>query len=248
MKKLILHIPHSSTFIPDKDGFVLNDELLINEIIKLTDWYTDDLFHSEKDEMIVAEFSRIFCDPERFAEDEKEEMASVGMGVLYEKTDNGNLMREVSPELRSNILTNYYWEHHQRLNEAVNEQLANYGKAIIIDCHSMSDIPFIRDKDQKSKRTDFAIGKDIFHTNEELQQTTINFFTDRGIDVAINSPYSGTIVPMEHYQKNENVQSIMIEINRKLYLKENSNQKSENYNNVKNIIQEYLVEIRGLLK
>ena len=247
MQKLILHIPHSSDNIPYKDGYVVDETILNNEILKLTDWYTDDLFHSDTDEMIIANFSRIFCDPERFSKDEHEEMASVGMGVLYEKTDDNLLMREISPALRKKILDEYYWVHHKSFNDAVNEQLANYGKAIIIDCHSMSDIPFIRDKDQNSKRTDFAIGTDFFHTNEELQQATINFFTNRGIDVAINSPYSGTIVPMEHYQKNENVHSIMIEINRKLYLKENSNQKSENYNIVKNIIQEYLVEIRGLL-
>ena len=70
-------------------------------------------------------------------------MASVGMGVLYEKMDDGKIMRVISPELRTKILNEYYWKHHQELNNAVNQQLEKYGKAIIIDCHSMSDIPFI---------------------------------------------------------------------------------------------------------
>ena len=39
------------------------------EILKWTDWYTDDLFYSNEDHMILAEFSRIFCDAERFAGD-----------------------------------------------------------------------------------------------------------------------------------------------------------------------------------
>jgi N-formylglutamate amidohydrolase len=76
---------------------------------------------------------------------------------------------------------------------------------------------------------------------------TLNFFLDRGIEVAINSPYSGTLVPMEHYKRNKNVQSIMIEVNRKLYLKDNSNVKSENYPAVKRLLQNYLDEIRKLL-
>ncbi len=247
MKKLILHVPHSSSNLPFKDGYVVSDELLKNEILKLTDWYTDDLFHSDKDETTQAEFSRIFCDPERFSEDEHEEMASVGMGVLYEKMDNGKIMRVISPELRSKILNEYYWAHHKKLNNAVNQQLEKYGKAIIIDCHSMSDIPFIRDKDQNTKRTDYSIGIDSIHTSDELLQTTLNFFSDRGIEVAINSPYSGTLVPMEHYQKNENIQSIMIEVNRKLYLNDNSNVKSENYSVVKRLLQDYLEVIRQLL-
>ena len=247
MKKLILHIPHSSDNIPFKDGYVVDETFLNNEILKLTDWYTDDLFHSDTDEMIIANFSRIFCDPERFSEDEHEEMASVGMGVLYEKTDDNLWMRKITHELRTKILDEYYWVHHQKLNNAVNQQLEKYGKAIIIDCHSMSDIPFIRDKDQNTKRTDYSIGIDSIHTSDELLQTTLNFFSDRGIEVAINSPYSGTLVPMEHYQKNENVQSIMIEVNRKIYLDDNSNVKSENYSVVKRLLQDYLKVIRQLL-
>ena len=35
---------------------------------------------------------------------------------------------------------------------------------------------------------------------------------------ARNKPFSGTIVPMKHYQKDRRVQSLMIEINRWLYL------------------------------
>ena len=247
MKKLILHIPHSSDNIPFKDGYVVDETILNNEILKLTDWYTDDLFHSDTDEMIIANFSRIFCDPERFSEDEHEEMAKVGMGVLYEKTDDNLLMRKITHELRTKILDEYYWVHHQKLNNAVNQQLEKYGKAIIIDCHSMSDIPFIRDKDQNTKRTDYSIGIDSIHTSNELLQTTLNFFSDHGIEVAINSPYSGTLVPMEHYQKNKNVQSIMIEVNRKLYLDDNSNVKSENYSVVKRLLQDYLEVIRQLL-
>jgi N-formylglutamate deformylase len=62
-KKIILHIPHSSTQIPLTAGYIVDAIALEKEILKLTDWYTDDLFYSNEDEMIVAEFSRIFCDP-----------------------------------------------------------------------------------------------------------------------------------------------------------------------------------------
>ncbi len=42
-------------------------------------------------------------------------------------------MRKITPELRTKILNDYYWKHHQKLNDAVNQQLEKYVKAIIID-------------------------------------------------------------------------------------------------------------------
>ena len=42
-------------------------------------------------------------------------------------------------------------------------------------------------------------------------------FTARGYSVSINSPFSGTIVPLKHYLKDRRVSSIMIEVNRSLY-------------------------------
>ena len=106
MKNLILHIPHSSTIIPIKDGYCVTDEILNQEILKLTDWHTDDLFENEMDISIKAPFSRIFCDTERFSDDSQEIMAQFGMGVLYEKTDTGEPLRKVTPELRKSILDN----------------------------------------------------------------------------------------------------------------------------------------------
>lgn len=75
MKKLVVHIPHSSTFIPFYEGYVVDAKTIQNEILKLTDWYTDDLFLSEKDINFVTPFSRIFCDVERFENDEDEVMS-----------------------------------------------------------------------------------------------------------------------------------------------------------------------------
>ena len=60
MQQLILHIPHSATNIPLKDGYIINDKAIINEIIKLTDWYTDDLFSTLTSINIIAKFSKIF--------------------------------------------------------------------------------------------------------------------------------------------------------------------------------------------
>ena len=77
---LILHIPHSSHRIPLDRGYVVDKKILDQEIIKLTDWYTDDLFLFKDSVPIKADFSRIFCDTERFSDDNQE---SIGVKSHY---------------------------------------------------------------------------------------------------------------------------------------------------------------------
>jgi len=246
-KKLILHIPHSSTLIPFFEGYVVDSMALEKEMLKLTDWYTHDLFHSDADEMIIAGFSRIFCDPERFPDDAQEVMAQYGMGVLYEKSDSGEEIRIVTPELREKVLTSYYWQHHNKFNAAVNNQLDKYGKVTIIDCHSYPSKPLKRDLDKNPKRPDFNIGTDSFHTTKELIDISVSFFEKAGYTLGIDWPYKGSIVPLEHYQKNKNVSTIMLEINRALYLNEPTNKKSETYSQIKQITSDYIRTIKTTL-
>lgn len=247
MKKLILHIPHSANKIPIKEGYVLEDKILKNEILKLTDWHTENLFKSDNCESIIFEYSRIFCDPERFSDDSKEPMAKFGMGVLYEKTDENEVMRIISPTLRKKILNEYYFTHHSKLNSEVKKQLELYNRAIILDCHSFPDIPMKRSANKIVPRPDFNIGTDKFHTPKKLIDISVDFFKKSNLTLGIDYPFSGSIVPMEYYQKNKNVESIMLEINRKLYLKEGTYVKSENYETTKKIVQEYIELVKSEL-
>ncbi len=240
MNKLILHIPHAATAIPIKDGFVVSDEVLQKEILKLTDWHTDDLFHDLESQNIVYKYSRVFCDPERFKDDAKEMMAKVGMGVLYEKTDTGENMRVVSIDLRKKILANYYDKHHELFHRVVEKQLKTYHKALILDCHSFPDKPLQRAVHKIVPRPDFNIGTDAFHTPKKLIDLAEAFFKERNFTLGIDYPFSGSVVPMEYYNKNKNVASIMLEVNRKLYLKEGTNSKSDNYNKTKRVVQEFI--------
>lgn len=240
-------MPHSSTNIPLMDCYTVDENFLAKEMLKLTDWYTDDLFHSEEDEMIKADFSRIFCDPERFTDDSQEVMAQYGMGVLYERSDEGEVIRSVTPELRERVLNDYYWQHHNKFSAAVNQQLDLFGKALIIDCHSYPSNPLKRDLDKNSKRPDFNIGTDSFHTPQHLIDLSVSFFENAGYSLGVDWPYKGSIVPLEHYSKNKNVMTIMLEINRALYLNEPTNEKSERYLEIKEITGEYIKLIKDSL-
>ena len=66
-----------------------------------------------------------------------------------------------------------------------------------------------------------------FHNPEELVAKVEKILESFGHSTARDQPFSGTIVPMKHYQKDQRVQSLMIEINRWLYLGEDYSVDSE---------------------
>ena len=168
------------------------------------------------------------------------------MGVLYEKTDTGEPLRNITPELRKYILDNFYWKHHNQLIESVKLQLEQFGSATIVDCHSFPQKSLNRALDQSSFRPDFNIGIDDFHTPKKWIDASRAFFKEKGYTLGVDRPYTGSMVPMDYYQKDYNVQSIMLEINRKLYLQEPSNEKSSHYQQTKQVVQEFLNLIRNI--
>jgi len=95
----VFHVPHDSTGIPDhiRHQFALSDDVLADELLKMTDHHTLDLFtHFIPAEQIVrAEVSRLVVDVERFADDANEDMARVGMGAVYIRTHSGSLLRHL---------------------------------------------------------------------------------------------------------------------------------------------------------
>ena len=58
-----------------------------------------------------------------------------------------------------------------------------------------------------------------------------------GYSTARDQPFSGTIVPMKHYRKDHRVQSLMIEINRWLYLGEDYSVDSEGAKTLVNVLR-----------
>ncbi len=98
---LLLHIPHAATAIPQAAlaHYKLSPEALRQEQLKLTDWFTDELFTngSQDERAIIFPFSRLFVDVERFANDADEPMAARGMGVFYTKTTFNPACKDSKP-------------------------------------------------------------------------------------------------------------------------------------------------------
>ncbi len=115
-----------------------------------------------------------------------------------------------------------------------------------MDCHSFPNKPLNRALDKSLFRPDFNIGTDVFHTPQKFIEASKNFFAEKGYSLGVDAPYSGSIVPMDFYNQNNKAQSIMLEVNRRLYLNEPTNEKSEPYGETKKVVQEFLNLMRGL--
>ena len=166
---MILHLPHASTFIPEdlRQDFLLSDQELQEELNRITDHATDQIFQQAFPEAkaIVFPVSRLVVDPERFSEDSQEPMSQIGMGVTYTKGSLRQPLREQpTQEKRQELLERYYIPHHQKLTDAVEESLLTNDHCLIIDGHSFPALPLPYELNQTAFRPYFCIGTDDFHT------------------------------------------------------------------------------------
>lgn len=222
---IITHIPHSSRSIPDdvRDQFIVSDAELMKQLDILTDHYTDELFTINHPEVANLKFpvSRFVVDPERFDDDSQEPMSKQGQEVIYMKTtDLKPLRRTLQDTERTALLNQYYRPHHQVLETLVEMALSAHGKALIIDGHSFPNKPLAVDLNQQADRPDICLGTDSFHTPQQLIDDCTELFRNAGFSVEVNHPYAGTMVPLKYYGKDNRVSSILIEVNRRVYLRD----------------------------
>ncbi len=248
-ESIILNIPHASTTIPnwiydriflpqapeekEKGLFQPLDakkRMIIDyELLMMTDWYTDELFDQGLFPTSTATVSRLVCDTERFEDDSLETMSGIGMGLCYTTGFDMNPIKRYLPEHRQYILEHYYRPHHRRLQDLVDESLEKEGRAMILDCHSFYPIPLPYETHTRLPRPDICIGTDSFHTPTWLSDLAMEHFRSLGYTVALNDPFSGSIVPLKHYGRDSRVLSLMIELNRGLYLRPGTHERNAHF-------------------
>jgi N-formylglutamate deformylase len=232
---LLLHIPHASRRIPRdvRQSFLGPAARLRRELLRMTDTYTDELFRLDGAARIVSPVSRLVVDVERFPNDADESMAAVGMGAIYVRDSSGEMLRPIpdAAELES-LLERYYWPHHRRFERVVDQGVNRNGACLIVDCHSFASAPMPHEPDQRPERPDICIGTDGFHTPGALTKRLCGIAQAQGRTVEIDLPFAGAIVSMKHFGRTKEVRSIMIEVNRRLYMDERTGEKLSDFDEV----------------
>lgn len=221
----------------------MSDRELESELTRLTDSYTDELYDCGQAAKVVFPVSRLVVDPERFVEDTEEPMSKVGMGAVYTRTSTGGPLRKgLTDQARLALLQKYYYPHQQALTDAVGEALSVHKRCLVIDCHSFPSKPFRYETDL-SPRPDICLGTDNIHTPAWLRDSAAELFGNAGFSVKIDSPFSGAMVPLTYYHTHGAVYSIMIEINRALYMEEKSGRRNAKFEQTKNRLKAVVGEM-----
>lgn len=219
---IVLNIPHSSI-----DGLAItkwnNKAALLSEVRRWTDWYTDIVFVPDMRngiKTVVADYSRFVVDVERLPNDP---MEKIGQGILY--TDFNSMHRAIEQEEEQSMIA-YYMGYIKTLKEMLNEH------SLLIDCHSFpSDL----------SESDICIGfnDDWSRPSDFIIDLVVEYFKKVGYKVSINSPYSNAIAP----ETNFTYSSIMIEVNKRVYLNEQTLEFTDNAQK----LQEQLSKLYSIL-
>jgi N-formylglutamate deformylase len=220
----IVHVPHSSTRIPDdvRTHLLLDDDELAEELRLMTDARTDELAALAATQvepgpwLFVNHLSRLVVDPERLP-DAHEEMYDVGMGAVYTRTSAGLVLREVDEHAERLLLKRFFTPYAEALADLVDERVSATGHAVLVDLHSYPVQALSYERHQDAKRPPVCVGVDLDHTPTALRERVIRACSAIGL-VVVNEPYAGSYTPLRHFGRDNRVTSVMVELRRDMYL------------------------------
>ncbi|MFI8193509.1 N-formylglutamate amidohydrolase [Streptomyces sp. NPDC085946] len=222
---VILHVPHSAREIPARvrADILLDDAGLERELDHITDAHTAELAAEAAGRArvtpwrFVNRLSRLVVDPERFP-DEREEMLRVGMGAVYTRTTHREPLRPAGFDPEP-LVERYFRPYARAMTEAVADRLAATGRAVVVDVHSYPTARLPYELHGAGPRPEVCLGTDAFHTPPGLLAAAREAFAPCG-ETGLDSPFSGTYVPLEFYGTHERVAALMVEIRRDTYMTE----------------------------
>ena len=150
----------------------------------------------------------------------------LGKGLVWRTTDCGQpiYQRQLTvAEVQARIAT--CWQpYHAAVARAIEAAHAAHGYSIHINCHSMPAIASSCATDFPGEaHAEFVVGdRDGQTASPALSALVCEHLRARGYDVAYNHPYKGVELVRRYGQPAQQRHSIQLEINRKLYMDEDT--------------------------
>lgn len=258
---LVFNSAHSGRVYPER--FLKMTRLDNLSIRQSEDAYVDELFARAPHlgaPLLRANFPRAYLDvnrepweldPAMFAEPLSDRFntssprVAAGLGTL------ARVVAENKPIYRGPLtlddartrIEGIYHPYHATLQRLLSEAMAEFGVAILIDCHSMPRISRSGDR----TAPDVVLGDRYGTSCTPLIVDTVEaLFAGAGLKVARNRPYAGGFSTRTYGRPPYGVHALQIEVSRHLYMNEVTLEKHAGFAPTRQIIERVLLALVGL--
>lgn len=236
MSGLIFASPHSGRdYSPD---FLRQVALDRSTIRSSEDAFVDRLFDSAPGlgaPILVARAPRAFVDLNRSADEldpgviegifraPHNPRISSGLGVIPRVVAGGRAIYrgKLSLAEAEARLRRFWHPYHQALAALVEETRAQFGEAVLIDCHSMPHEAIEAHTRPGQPRPEVVLGDRYGATaGREVMDRIEAAFAGAGLRVGRNTPFAGAYVAQAYGRPSRGVHVVQVEIDRALYMDE----------------------------
>ncbi|MAS86712.1 MAG: N-formylglutamate amidohydrolase [Micavibrio sp.] len=246
---LVFDSPHSGRIYPKDFAHACSDHAMHTAEDRFVDLLFDDAPRYGAS-FLKAEFPRTYIDVNRTETDIDTQLidekwpgplkptirAQTGIGLIRRmlQKDLPLYKRYLTVAEIKHRIEHYYKPYHKKLAQMIDETVYANSLVFHINCHSMPShtSPFIIGK---NKRYDFVIG------DRDGQTANLNFslfvkmvLEQIGYDVALNNPFKGVEILRRYGKPHMGMHSIQLEINKTLYLDEETQTLNSNFDKLKN--------------
>nr|WP_245624146.1 N-formylglutamate amidohydrolase [Jannaschia donghaensis] len=176
---------------------------------------------------------------------------SSGLGVIPRVVAQGRAIYrgKISRAEARHRIEGFWRPYHTKLDELLTTAHDTFGRAILLDCHSMPH-EAIATSGPQGRHAEIVLG-DRFGSSAatDLVDVLEQVFQDLGFRVARNAPFAGAYVTQAYGRPERGRHAIQIEIDRSLYLNEDLVERTANFGAVRNLMTEavaqFAAEVRG---
>ena len=260
---IVLSSPHSGNCFPEE--FLRHTALTEHELKISEDCYVTELVKQASDAgipLISMNLPRTFVDVNRdkieldetmfFNAPQNKDVNSrrcrVGLGVLHRIVYHNKNIYDglLNYEEALDRLKYVYDPYHKRLKQLVDKCVRKFGYCLLIDCHSMPSM--ICNIMNESKSLDFCVCN-LFDEScpKEVSQKIYQLLENRTYRVEFNRPYAGAFITFNYCQPRKKIFTLQLEVNRSIYMDEQSYQKNMQFQDVASHISNSLIGLGNFL-
>lgn len=234
---VVVDVPHAGEWIPDEvlGEMTVGDRVLRRDL----DLYVDRLWHRSPEHgatLIASNVSRYVVDLNRAADDVSPQTVQGGTrkeipgyyhdrGVVWRTTTDGTpvMAKAMTKEAFARRIAAFHTPYHQAIADEIARVKAQFGYCILVDGHSMPSMGRRGHADPGTRRADIVPGNvGGASCARDLTETIVRHFREKGYGVKPNTPYQGGWITRSFGDPANDVHAIQIEVNRDLYMDENS--------------------------